>query len=143
MIKWPRNQMTLVNMWRCRGMTRWRSPMLWPTSSRMNSQSSFPTGDRFLQQKAAGSAAGFELDALKKRAYSLLFCLPVLELGIEWLMASSEVLIYPRRLLLMTSEDSIGLVHNQRVVQSGKAGSKGPHHPQLAGYSGLVRRVRV
>ena len=54
----------------------------------------------------------------------MLFCLPVLELGIEWLDGFHEVLIYPARLSWMNGR-MILAVHNQRVV-SGKAGSRVP-----------------
>ena len=51
--------------------------------------------DRFLQQKRLVPLQGFELDPLKNARIALLFCLPVLELGIEWLDGFHEVLIYP------------------------------------------------
>ncbi|MCU6195193.1 zinc-dependent peptidase, partial [Enterobacter sichuanensis] len=41
--------------------------------------------DRFLQQKRLVPLQGFELDPLKNARIALLFCLPVLALGIEWL----------------------------------------------------------
>ena len=56
-----------------------------------------------MQQKRLVPLQGFELDALKSARIALLFCLPVLELGIEWLDGFHEVLIYPRHLSLMTS----------------------------------------
>ncbi len=57
----------------------------------------------------------------------MLFCLPVLELGIEWLDGFHEVLIYPAPFIVDDEwEDDIGLVHNQRVVQSGQSWQQGP-----------------
>jgi Mlc titration factor MtfA (ptsG expression regulator) len=57
----------------------------------------------------------------------MLFCLPVLELGIEWLDGFHEVLIYPAPFVVDDEwEDDIGLVHNQRVVQSGQSWQQGP-----------------
>lgn len=41
--------------------------------------------ERFLQQKRLVALQGFELDPLKSARIALLFCLPVLEMGIEWL----------------------------------------------------------
>ena len=40
--------------------------------------------ERFLQQKRLVALQGFELDALKSARIALLFCLPVLELGMRW-----------------------------------------------------------
>lgn len=83
--------------------------------------------DRFLQQKRLVPLQGFELDELKSARIALLFCLPVLELGIEWLDGFHEVLIYPAPFVVDDEwEDDIGLVHNQRVVQSGQSWQQGP-----------------
>lgn len=58
---------------------------------------------------------------------ALLFCLPVLELGLEWLDGFHEVLIYPAPFVVDDEwEDDIGLVHNQRIVQSGQSWQQGP-----------------
>ena len=76
--------------------------------------------DRFLQQKRLVPLQGFELDPLKNARIALLFCLPVLELGIEGLDGFHEVLICPAPFVVDDEwQDDCGLVHNQRVVQSG------------------------
>lgn len=83
--------------------------------------------DRFLQQKRLVPLQGFALDDLKNARIALLFCLPVLELGLEWLDGFHEVLIYPAPFVVDDEwEDDIGLVHNQRVVQSGQSWQQGP-----------------
>ncbi len=83
--------------------------------------------DRFLQQKRLVALQSFELDALKNARISLIFCLPVLELGLEWLDGFHEVLIYPAPFVVDDEwEDGIGLVHSQRVVQSGQSFQQGP-----------------
>lgn len=83
--------------------------------------------ERFLQQKRFVPLQGFELDSLKSARIALLFCLPVLELGIEWLDGFHEVLIYPTPFVVDDEwEDDIGLVHNQRIVQSGQSWQQGP-----------------
>ena len=83
--------------------------------------------DRFLQQKRLVPLQGFELDELKSTRIALLFCLPVLELGIDWLDGFHEVLIYPAPFVVDDEwQDDIGLVHNQRVVQSGQSWQQGP-----------------
>ncbi|PPS59322.1 hypothetical protein CRX72_21445 [Pantoea sp. BRM17] len=50
---------------------------------------------RFLQQKKFVLLQGTELDALHSARLALLFCLPVLKLGVEWLDGFHDVLIYP------------------------------------------------
>jgi Mlc titration factor MtfA (ptsG expression regulator) len=106
-------------------MKRWRSPY-WLISSRMNSQTG-SAGGSFFAAKTPGCTAGFELDPLKNARIALLFCLPVLELGIEWLDGFHEVLIYPAPFVVDDEwQDDIGLVHNQRVVQSGQSWQQGP-----------------
>lgn len=83
--------------------------------------------DRFLQLKRLVPLQGFELDALKSTRLALLFCLPVLELGLEWLDGFHEVLIYPAPFVVDDEwEDDIGLVHSQRVIHSGQSWQQGP-----------------
>ncbi|MDU6923531.1 DgsA anti-repressor MtfA [Franconibacter helveticus 513] len=83
--------------------------------------------ERFIQQKRLVPLQGFELDSLKTARISLLFCLPVLELGLEWLDGFHEVLIYPAPFIVDDEwEDDIGLVHSQRVVHSGQSWQQGP-----------------
>lgn len=83
--------------------------------------------ERFLDSKRLVPLQGFELTSLKSARIALLFCLPVLELGIEWLDGFHEVLIYPAPFLVDDEwEDDIGLVHNQRMVQSGQSWQQGP-----------------
>ncbi|MFM3286254.1 DgsA anti-repressor MtfA [Klebsiella quasivariicola] len=82
---------------------------------------------RFLQQKRLVALQGLELTLLHQARIAMLFCLPVLELGIEWLDGFHEVLIYPAPFVVDDEwEDDIGLVHNQRVVQSGQSWQQGP-----------------
>lgn len=83
--------------------------------------------ERFLQQKRLVPLQDFELDELKSARIALLFCLPVMELGLEWLDGFHEVLIYPAPFVVDDEwEDDIGLVHNQRMVQSGQSWQQGP-----------------
>lgn len=82
---------------------------------------------RFLQQKRLVPLQGFELNQLKASRIALLFCLPVLELGLEWLSGFHEVLIYPAPFVVDDEwEDDIGLVHNQQIVHSGQSWQQGP-----------------
>lgn len=82
---------------------------------------------RFIGQKRLVPLHGFELDDLKTSRIALLFCLPVLELGLEWLDGFHEVLIYPAPFVVDDEwEDDYGLVHNQHVVHSGQSWQQGP-----------------
>ena len=77
--------------------------------------------------KAACSFSRALNDSLRSCRIALLFCLPVLELGLEWLDGFHEVLIYPAPFVVDDEwEDDIGLVHNQRIVQSGQSWQQGP-----------------
>lgn len=82
---------------------------------------------RFLQQKRLVPLQGLDLSSIQAARIALLFCLPVLELGFEWLDGFHEVLIYPAPFVVDDEwEDDTGLVHNQRVVQSGQSWQQGP-----------------
>src|SRR5699024_12157720 len=62
-----------------------------------------------------------------KRDWSSDVCSSDLELGLEWLDGFHEVLIYPAPFVVDDEwEDDIGLVHNQRIVQSGQSWQQGP-----------------
>jgi len=83
--------------------------------------------DRFLHHKRLVLLQGLELTPLQNARIALLFCLPVLSFGLEWLDGFHEVLIYPAPFVVDDEwEDDIGLVHNQRVVQSGQSWQQGP-----------------
>ena len=82
---------------------------------------------RFLQQKRLVPLQGLNLEPIHSARIAMLFCLPVLELGFEWLDGFHEVLIYPAPFVVDDEwEDDIGLVHSQRVVQSGQSWQQGP-----------------
>lgn len=82
---------------------------------------------RFLQKKRLIPLQGFTLDDLKSARIALLFCLPVLALGIEWLDGFHEVLIYPQPFIVDDEwQDESGLVHHQRAVQAGQSWQQGP-----------------
>ncbi|MGU3415422.1 DgsA anti-repressor MtfA [Enterobacteriaceae bacterium C34A] len=83
--------------------------------------------DRFLHQKRLVPLQGLELSPEQNARIAMLFCLPVLALGLEWLDGFHEVLIYPAPFVVDDEwEDDIGLVHSQRVVQSGQSWQQGP-----------------
>lgn len=83
--------------------------------------------DRFLQQKRMVFLQGLTVEPITEARIALLFCLPVMELGLEWLDGFHEILIYPAPFIVDDEwEDDIGLIHSQRVVQSGQSWQQGP-----------------
>ncbi len=81
---------------------------------------------RFLQQKRLVALQGLELTPLQNARIALLFCLPVLELGIEWLDGFHEVLIYPAPFVLMMNGKTILVWSTINGLSSpARAGNKG------------------
>lgn len=126
MIKWP---------WKATDSSAapalpWEQALAIPVLSSLSEteqQKLIGLADRFLQQKRLVPLQGFELDDLKCARIALLFCLPVLELGIEWLDGFHEILLYPAPFIVDDEwQDDFGLVHSQRVVQSGQSWQQGP-----------------
>lgn len=126
MIKWPwkTSETTTVSA------LPWEQALSIPVLAALTSveqQKLIHLADRFLEQKRLVPLQGFELDELKSARIALLFCLPVLELGFEWLDGFHEVLIYPAPFVVDDEwQDDIGLVHHQRIVQSGQSWQQGP-----------------
>ncbi|MDF2786714.1 MAG: DgsA anti-repressor MtfA [Pantoea eucrina] len=82
---------------------------------------------RFLQQKKFVLLQGTEMDALHSARLALLFCLPVLKLGLEWLDGFHDVLIYPEPFEVDDRwEDESGLVHQAPAVHAGQSWTQGP-----------------
>ena len=126
MIKWPwKAQDTAQN-----DAALWEEALAIPLLVTLTAQEQarlVALAERFLQQKRLVALQGFELDPLKSARIALIFCLPILELGIEWLDGFHEILIYPAPFVVDDEwEDDIGLVHNQRIVQSGQSWQQGP-----------------
>lgn len=82
---------------------------------------------RFLEQKRLVPLQEFSLDELKSARLALLFCLPVLNLGYEWLDGFHEVLIYPAPFIVDDEwQDEFGLVHRESMIQAGQSWQQGP-----------------
>ncbi|MDL4916130.1 MAG: DgsA anti-repressor MtfA [Enterobacterales bacterium endosymbiont of Blomia tropicalis] len=82
---------------------------------------------RFLSQKKLVPLDGVQLDELHKLRIALLFCLPVVKLGFDWLDGFHDVLIYPGPFLTEDNwQDEAGLVHNAPAVQAGQSWTQGP-----------------
>lgn len=82
---------------------------------------------RFLQQKKITPLQGLTLNELLLTRLALLFCLPVLKLGLEWLDGFHEVLIYPEPFNVDDRwGDESGLVHQAPAVHAGQSWTQGP-----------------
>lgn len=82
---------------------------------------------QFLRQKRLVALQDLQLDAGSHARIALLFCLPVLHLGLAWLDGFHEILIYPAPFLVDDRwQDENGLVHAERMVQSGQSWQQGP-----------------
>ncbi|TPE15741.1 DgsA anti-repressor MtfA [Pantoea vagans] len=82
---------------------------------------------RFLQQKKLVPLEGTALDELRSVRIALLFSLPVLKLGLEWLDGFHDVLIYPEPFKVDDQwQDEDGLVHSAPAVHAGQSWTQGP-----------------
>ncbi|NDL62658.1 DgsA anti-repressor MtfA [Acerihabitans arboris] len=82
---------------------------------------------KFLQQKKLVALQGLVLDEVMEARIALMFALPVLGLGIEWLDGFHEVVIYPAPFVVNDEwRDEFGLVHRGEVVHSGQSWDQGP-----------------
>lgn len=106
---------------------------------------------RFLQQKRLVPLQDFALDEVKSARLALVFCLPVLNLGYDWLDGFHEVLVYPGPFMVDDEwQDEFGLVHHERMVHSGQSWLQGPvvlnwldvqDSFDLSGYNLIVHEV--
>ncbi|WP_410015440.1 DgsA anti-repressor MtfA [Sodalis sp. C49] len=82
---------------------------------------------KFLQQKKLVPLQGLTLDDAMEARIALMFALPVLGLGIEWLDGFHEVVIYPAPFVVNDEwQDEYGLVHRGEAVHSGQSWDQGP-----------------
>lgn len=108
----------------------WQQALAQPIFSLLNADEQralTQLAQRFLQQKKITPLQGLELNALQLARLALLFCLPVLKLGLEWLDGFHEVLIYPEPFNVDDRwEDDNGLVHQASAVHAGQSWTQGP-----------------
>lgn len=82
---------------------------------------------KFLQQKKLVALQGMVLSDVMQARIALMFALPVLALGIDWLDGFHEVLIYPSPFVVNDEwQDDAGLVHRGEMVHSGQSWDQGP-----------------
>lgn len=81
----------------------------------------------FLAEKSLEPVQGMVLNDSMKRIIALQACLPVLNLGFDWLDALVSVVVYPETFLAeVTEHDEAGIVHNYREARSGESWDRGP-----------------
>ncbi len=126
MIKWPWKE----NSSEQSAPLPWQQALSVPIFSALSEsdeQSLIRLASRFLRQKRLAPLQGFTLNELCSARIALLFCLPVLKLGLEWLDGFHEVMIYPTPFIVDDEwQDDFGLVHNERMAQSGQSWQQGP-----------------
>lgn len=82
---------------------------------------------QLLQQKRLLQLQGVSLDETMQARIALLFALPVMELGVEWLDGFHEILLYPTPFIVDAPwQDENGIVHSGSQVQSGQSWDQGP-----------------
>ncbi|ELM3727709.1 DgsA anti-repressor MtfA [Edwardsiella piscicida] len=80
-----------------------------------------------IRQKRLVPLQELRVTPLMEARIALLFALPVLALGIEWLDGFHEILLYPEPYVLHEEwEDDIGLVHCGPSIQAGQCSAQGP-----------------
>ncbi|TCL02215.1 glucose-regulated metallopeptidase M90 [Sodalis ligni] len=83
--------------------------------------------DKFLEQKKLVLLQGLVLNDVMEARIALLFALPVLGLGLDWLDGFHEILIYPSPFVVNDEwQDDAGLVHRGEMVHSGQSWDQGP-----------------
>lgn len=125
MFKWPwktHNDRLVALPWQ-QGLAQ---PIFSPLSE-AEQQMLVALATRFLQQKKLVVMENAELDELRSVRIALLFCLPVLKLGLEWLDGFHDVLIYPEPFSVEDQwQDEDGLVHSSPAVHAGQSWTQGP-----------------
>ncbi len=126
MIKWPWQSAAPVSTTNAPWAEALEIPVLSTLSSSEQAELS-NLAYRFSEQKRLVLLQGLTLSDVQAARIALLFCLPVLKLGLEWLDGFHEVLIYPAPFVVDDVwQDDNGLVHSQRQVQSGQSWQQGP-----------------
>ncbi|KAA9000539.1 DgsA anti-repressor MtfA [Affinibrenneria salicis] len=126
MIKWPWKTDKSANLDREKWQPALNIPLLAPLSHE-EQRRLIALAHQFMRQKRLIALQGLTVTPLMEERIALLFALPVLELGIEWLDGFHEVLLYPGPFIVHDEwQDDIGLVHTGSTVQSGQSWEQGP-----------------
>lgn len=82
---------------------------------------------QLLQQKRLLQLEELALDETMQARIALLFALPVMELGADWLDGFHEILLYPTPFVVDSPwMDENGIVHSGSQTQSGQSWDQGP-----------------
>jgi len=126
MIKWPWKSNELI----IDKSEVWQQALDIPLFSDLNSheqQRLIHVAGQLLQQKKLQLLQGVELEEAMQARIALLFALPVMELGAEWLDGFHEILLYPSPFIVSTPwQDENGIVHSGTQTQSGQSWDQGP-----------------
>ena len=126
MIKW----LWKANQPQAEMLAQWREALNIPLLAPLNKEEQqrlVSVASHLLQQKRLVPLQGLELTPLMQARLTLLFALPVMELGAKWLDGFHEVLIYPSPFVVDDDwQDDAGLVHSGQTVQSGQSWEQGP-----------------
>ncbi|MFI8415838.1 DgsA anti-repressor MtfA [Serratia sp. NPDC078593] len=126
MIKWPWKANTPPK----ETQDQWQQALTIPLFSPLEQheqQRLIAIASQLLQQKRIVPLQGLELTPSMQARIALLFALPVMELGAEYLDGFNEILLYPSPFVVEEEwQDDIGLVHSGSVVQSGQSWEQGP-----------------
>ncbi len=84
--------------------------------------------ERFLHGKAITPAAGFISNAERDALIATLCCLPVLELGFDWLRGWSQVIVYPGQFRVRRErhDEDTGVVDEWDDELAGESWDRGP-----------------
>lgn len=81
----------------------------------------------FQHEKNLEPAAGLRLTARMRQVIALQACLPILNLGLDWLDGWVAVVVYPDAFVSDVQEqDNAGVMHHYREVRSGESWDRGP-----------------
>ncbi len=126
MIKW----LWKANQPQAEMLAQWREALNIPLLAPLNEEEQqrlVSVASHLLQQKRLVPLQGLLLTPLMQARLTLLFALPVMELGAKWLDGFHEVLIYPSPFVVDDDwQDDAGLVHSGQTVQSGQSWEQGP-----------------
>jgi len=108
----------------------WQQALDIPLFSSLDSQEQqqlISVASQLLQQKKLIPLQELTLKPLMQARIALLFALPVMELGAEWLDGFHEILLYPTPFVVDTPwQDENGLVHSGSQIQAGQSWDQGP-----------------
>ncbi len=81
----------------------------------------------FVHAKTFSGARGLDVDDAKRMAIAAQACLPLLELGMDWLDGWRSVILYPDTFVVDLEEaDEDGVVHRGRDERIGESWERGP-----------------